>query len=127
MSVWWIFTIVWGLIFFFFLLLTLTIHVDFFSLNLLLSSFIIFMVFLFASILQPISLENEMIYYNKERQQILYHIESLTDNSDKIQLNEMIFKYNDWVDSINANKEIFGWFSWYDRFEMSKHTHIELV
>lgn len=83
--------------------------------------------FAITSIIQPISIRKEMLRQNKERQQIIYQIENLTETSDKIKLNEWILTYNDWVNDINTSKEIYGWASWYYSVDMSEHKIIELV
>lgn len=74
-----------------------------------------------------ISIKKTDIRQLKEREQIVYQIEHLTEDSDKIKLNEWILTYNDWVNDVNTNKEIYGWFSWYRDLDMSKHTIIDLV
>ena len=79
------------------------------------------------SILQPIALKNEAIRQEKERIQIVYQIENLTNEKDKIKLNEWILTYNDWVNDINTDKEVWGWFAWYRDFDMTNHTIINLV
>lgn len=68
-----------------------------------------------------------MIISIQEREQIVYQIENLTEENDKIKLNEWILTYNDWVNDINTSKETFGWFSWYRDFDMTEHTIIDLV
>lgn len=83
--------------------------------------------FAITSIIQPISIRKEMLRQNKERQQIIYQIENLTETSDKIKLNEWILTYNDWVNDINTNKEFYGWASWYYSVDMSEHIIIDLV
>lgn len=85
------------------------------------------LIFLIVAIAQPISLKNEAIRQEKEREQIEYQIENLTEDSDKIKLNEWILTYNDWVNDVNTSKEVYGWFSWYWSFDMTNHTIIELV
>lgn len=85
------------------------------------------LVFLIVAIAQPIALKNEAIRQEKEREQIEYQIENLTEEDDKIKLNEWILTYNDWVNDINTSKETFGWFSWYRDFDMTEHTIIDLV
>ncbi len=74
-----------------------------------------------------VSVKSEGMRQLKEREQIVYQVEHLTENSDKIKLNEWILTYNDWVNDVNTNKEMFGWFSWYKDLEMSNHTIIDLV
>lgn len=78
-------------------------------------------------IVQPITLKSEAIRQEKEREQIVYQIENMTEDTDKIKLNEWILTYNDWVNDVNTNKEVYGWFSWYWSFDMSEHTIINLV
>jgi hypothetical protein len=80
-----------------------------------------------AAIIQPFSLKKEAIRQEKERQQILYQVEHLTESSDKVKLNEWILSYNDWVNDINTGKEMWGWVSWHDKFDMSNHGIIPLV
>lgn len=84
-------------------------------------------VFAIASIAQPISIKKELLRQEKERQQILYQIDNMNENSDKVKLNEWILTYNDWVNDVNTSKEIYGWASWYYSVDMSEHTIIELV
>lgn len=88
---------------------------------------IIALVFLIIAIAQPIALKNEAIRQEKEREQIEYQIENLTEENDKIKLNEWILTYNDWVNDVNTSKEVYGWFSWYRDFDMTEHTIIDLV
>lgn len=83
--------------------------------------------FAIVSIAQPISIKKELLRQEKERQQILYQIDNMNENSDKVKLNEWILTYNDWVNDINTSKEIYGWASWYYSVDMSEHTIIELV
>lgn len=86
-----------------------------------------FIGFAIPSIVQPFSLKKEMIRQNKERQQIIYQIEHITEDSDRVKLNEWILTYNDWVNDVNTSKEMYGWASWYYSVDMSEHTIIELV
>lgn len=79
------------------------------------------------AIVCPLKVKKEMIRQNKERQQILYQIENMTSESDRVKLNEWILTYNDWVNDVNTSKEMYGWFSWYHTVDMSNHTIIELV
>ena len=88
---------------------------------------IIALVFLIIAIEQPIALKNEAIRQEKEREQIEYQIENLTEENDKIKLNDWILTYNDWVNDVNTSKEVYGWFSWYRDFDMTEHTIIDLV
>ena len=83
--------------------------------------------FLITAIAQPIAIKRTMKRQEKERQQIIYQIEHLTENSDKVKLNEWILSYNDWVNDINTSKEIYGWASWYYSADTSEHTIINLV
>lgn len=82
---------------------------------------------LMIGIIQPIALKSEAIRQEKEREQIVYQIENMTEDTDKIKLNEWILTYNDWVNDVNTNKEVYGWFSWYWSFDMSEHTIINLI
>lgn len=84
-------------------------------------------VFSIVSIVQPISIKKELLRQNKERQQILYQIENLEEDSDRVKLNEWILTYNDWVNDVNTSKELYGFASWYYKVDMSKHTIIDLV
>lgn len=93
-----------------------------------LSFFAISTVLLFTgALITGISVKKEMKRYEKERQQIEYQIENLTENKDKIKLNEWILTYNDWVNDVNTSKETYGWFSKYYNIDMSEHTVIDLV
>lgn len=83
--------------------------------------------FLVLGIYQSISLKKEAVRQEKEREQIIYQIDNISEDTDKIKLNEWILTYNDWVNDINTSKETFGWFSWYYSFDMTKHSIIELV
>ena len=83
--------------------------------------------FLIAGIVQPIQLKSEALRQTKKREQIIYQVEHLTDEKDKIKLNEWILTYNDWVNDVNTSKQTYGWFSWYHNFDMSQHTIIDLV
>lgn len=74
-----------------------------------------------------VSVKSEGIRQLREREQIVYQIEHLTEDSDKIKLNEWILTYNDWVNDVNTNKELYGWFSKYKDLDMSEHTIINLV
>lgn len=78
-------------------------------------------------ITSPIGVKRELIRQEKERQQILYQIEHITSESDRVKLNEWILTYNDWVNDVNTAKEMYGPFSWYYSVDMSKHTIINLV
>ena len=83
--------------------------------------------FLVVGIIQPISLKQLMIRQNKEREQIVFQINNLNDNSDKVKINEWILTYNDWINDVNTSKEFFGFWSWYYSFDMTNHTIIILV
>lgn len=85
------------------------------------------LVFGIIGIFQSFSLRKEMIRQEKERQQIVYQIENIKEDSDRVKLNEWILTYNDWVNDVNTSKEMFGLFSWYHTVDMSKHTIIPLV
>ena len=82
---------------------------------------------LVVGIIQTVTLKQDAIEYRNEREQIVYQIENMTEDTDKIKLNEWILTYNDWVNEINSSKEAFGWFSWYWSFDMSEHEIINLV
>lgn len=86
-----------------------------------------FITFVGLGIGMPISVKKEMLRYEKERQQIVYQIENLTEDKDKIKLNEWILSYNDWVNDVNTSKETYGWFSKYYGIDMTEHTIIDLV
>lgn len=90
---------------------------------------IIFTIIVFCGIGigQPIAVKKELLRQNKERQQILYQIEHMTEDSDKVKLNEWILTYNDWVNDVNTSKEMYGFASRYHSVDMSKHTIINLV
>lgn len=79
------------------------------------------------AITNGVEVKKEAIRQEKEREQIIYQIEHITETTDKIKLNEWILTYNDWVNDVNTNKEMWGWFSWYKDLDMSKHTIIDLV
>lgn len=80
-----------------------------------------------VAIVQPFSMRQTQIRYKKEREQILFQIDHLTPETDKIKLNEWILSYNDWVNDINSGKETWGIFDWYYCFDMSGHEIIQLV
>lgn len=84
-------------------------------------------IFVVISIVQPLSLKKEMLRQDKEREQIIYQIEHITEDSDRVKLNEWILTYNDWVNDVNTSKELYGWVSWYYSVDMTKHKIIELV
>ena len=86
-----------------------------------------FSVFLTVAIVQSIDLKKKAIRYEKEREQILFQIDHLTPETDKIKLNEWILSYNDWVNDINSGQETWGIFDWYCGFDMSGHEIIQLV
>ena len=79
------------------------------------------------SIYQKVTLRSEVLRQTKERQQILYQIENMTEDNDKVKLNEWILTYNDWVNDVTTSQELYGWFSWYADVDMTEHTIIELV
>ena len=76
---------------------------------------------------QPISFRKERNRQLKEKQQIEYQVEHLTEDKDKIKLNEWILSYNDWVNDINAEKETWGIFAWHYNFDMTEFQIIDLV
>lgn len=88
---------------------------------------IITFICMLAWIIQIIDLKQENIRQTAEREQILYQVENLTDDKDKVKLNEWILSYNDWVNDINAEKQAYGWLAWHYTFDMSNHTIIDLV
>lgn len=73
------------------------------------------------------AVKEENLQKLKEREQIIYQIEHLTEGTDKTKLNEWILTYNDWVIMVNTDKEIRGWFSKYKDLDMSNHIIIDLV
>lgn len=79
------------------------------------------------AITQKINVRTEMLRQHKEREQILYQIENITSESDRVKLNEWILTYNDWVNDVTTSQELYGWFSFYSGADMSEHTIIELV
>lgn len=83
-------------------------------------------IFGLITVFQPLILKNEMLTQYKERQQIIYQIENLKEDTDKVALNERILTYNSWINEINLSKELYGWASWYYSVDMSKHTIILL-
>ena len=93
------------------------------------TAFIIMLIIIFIilAIVNPFAVKREMLRQEKERQQIEYQIENLTENSDKVKLNEWILTYNDWVNDVNTSKELYGWFSWYKIADMTNHKTIPLV
>lgn len=88
---------------------------------------VLLIMFISVGIVNNVSVKNTEIRQLKEREQIVYQVEHLTEDSDKIKLNEWILTYNDWVNDVNTDKEMFGWFSWYRDLDMSNHTIIDLV
>lgn len=88
---------------------------------------ILLITFISVGIWNNVSVKKTEIRQLKEREQIIYQVEHLTEDSDKIKLNEWILTYNDWVNDVNTNKEMFGWFGWYKDLDMSNHSIIDLV
>lgn len=86
-----------------------------------------FVIVLIVAILQAVAVRETDIRYKKEREQILFQIDHLKPETDKIKLNEWILSYNDWVNDINSGKETWGIFDWYYGFDMSRHEIIQLV
>lgn len=86
-----------------------------------------FAISLLVATIQPFAMRKTDIRYKKEREQILFQIDHLTPETDKIKLNEWILSYNDWVNDINTGKETWGIFDWYYNFDMSEHEIIQLV
>lgn len=83
--------------------------------------------FAVVGIVQPITVKKEVLRQEKERQQIIYQIENMTEESDRVKLNEWILTYNDWVNDVNTSKEMYGWVSRYHSVDMSEHEIIDLV
>ena len=128
MSLWWLLTIISVIAIIPFIVWAIKSQWDSIGAMLGFLTFIcLFIVFFCIAIAQPISIKKELLRQEKERQQILYQIDNMNENSDKVKLNEWILTYNDWVNDINTNKEIYGWASWYYSVDMSEHTIIELV
>ena len=126
MSIWWILTIILGVV------SVITFVWAMIGENelvgyIFLICFLVLAIVLIVSISQSISVKKEMIRQEKEREQIIYQIEHLSVDSDKIKLNEWILTYNDWVNDVNTSKEMYGVFSWYHSVDMSEHTIINLV
>lgn len=94
---------------------------------LLIAQVCVFATVLIIAIIQPFAMRQDGIRYKKEREQILFQIDHLTPETDKIKLNEWILSYNDWVNDINSGKETWGIFDWYYGFDMSGHEIIQLV
>lgn len=84
-------------------------------------------IFAISAVAVSIKIKKEVVRQEKEREQILYQVENLTEDKDKIKLNEWILTYNDWVNDVNTSKETWGWFSIYYYTDMSEHTIIDLV
>lgn len=84
-------------------------------------------VFLVLGFGNSVSNKAKQVRYEKEREQILYQINNLNENTDKIKLNEWILSYNDWINDVNTSKETFGYFSWYYSIDMTEHKIINLV
>lgn len=84
-------------------------------------------IFAISAVRVSIKIKKEVVRQEKEREQILYQVENLTEDKDKIKLNEWILTYNDWVNDVNTSKETWGWFSIYYYTDMSEHTIIDLV
>ena len=83
--------------------------------------------FAVMGIVQPIMVKKEVLRQEKERQQIIYQVENMTEESDRVKLNEWILTYNDWVNDVNTSKEMYGWASRYHSVDMSEHEIIDLV
>ena len=84
-------------------------------------------VFLVLGFGNSVSNKAKQVRYEKEREQILYQINNLNEDTDKIKLNEWILSYNDWINDVNTSKETFGYFSWYYSIDMTEHKIINLV
>lgn len=61
------------------------------------------------------------------REQIIYQIENLNNNSDKKKINEWILIYNDFVNDANTNIEKINCMTLYHDLDMRNHTIIKLV
>ena len=94
---------------------------------LLIASASLLIIFVSVLICNVVELKKEQVRQTKEREQILYQVEHLSEGKEKTKLNEWILTYNDWVNDINTEKETFGWFAWHSNFDMSKHQTIDLV
>lgn len=128
MSIWW--ALVIGLVLIGVSVLLWCIKDEFyneFSVGLLGTIIILIIVFALIGIVQPFMVRKELVRQEKERQQIIYQIENMTEESDKVKLNEWILTYNDWVNDVNTSKEMYGWFSRYYTTDMSEHEIIDLV
>lgn len=126
MSIWWILTIILGVVSVITFVWAMIGENELVS-YIFLICFLVLALVLIISISQSISVKKEMIRQEKEREQIIYQIEHLSVDSDKIKLNEWILTYNDWVNDVNTSKEMYGVFSWYHSVDMSEHTIINLV
>lgn len=133
MSCFWVFTIIFGVLATILLIVGILIgrfkysDFDFVLTIFSVFAYIVAVVSFIFAIAMPISVKKEMLRYEKERQQIVYQIDNLTEDKDKIKLNEWILTYNDWVNDVNTSKETYGWFSKYYNVDMSEHTVIDLV
>lgn len=127
MTIWVILSIVTGILSLVFLICGIVTEWDDAWFYLLVGQVFVFVFVLIVAIVQPIGLRKTDTRYRKEREQILFQIDHLTPETDKIKLNEWILSYNDWVNDINSDKETFGIFCWYYNFDMSKHEIIQLV
>ncbi len=128
MTIFWVLTIIFAMLVIAGVLVGIIDYFDnFFSVITIVLGSVFMIVFLVIAIMQPISLKSEQLRQTKEREQIEHQIANLTEDSDRIKLNEWILTYNDWINDINTKKEIYGWFSWYYGFDMTKHTIINLV
>ena len=128
MSIWWILVIILSIITIFTFILGM--KDDFYNeiiVGLLAMSIMLVLMFIGIGIGQPIMVKQELLRQSKERQQILYQVEHITEDSDRVKLNEWILTYNEWVNDVNTSKEIYGFASRYHSVDMSEHTIINLV
>lgn len=128
MSIWWVLVIV--LVVMSALVLSWCIKDEFdndFGAGLLTALILLIITFAVVGIAQPIMVKKEVLRQEKERQQIIYQVENMTEESDRVKLNEWILTYNDWVNDVNTSKEMYGWVSRYHSVDMSKHEIIDLV
>lgn len=73
------------------------------------------------------TVKEEQVVRTTQREQIMYRIEHLDENTDKVFLNGEITEYNNWANEVNADKQVWDWFSWYRDFGMSNRLTIRLV
>lgn len=123
----WVFMIIFAVVCVIGCILYFATNFEFIGLSLLLIAGLAIASCLIIGITQIVILKQDAVKYRNEREQIVYQIENMTEDTDKIKLNEWILTYNDWINEVNSSKEAFGWFSWYYDFDMSEHTIVNLV